>query len=513
MPDNQSNNKRIAKNTLLLYFRMLLTMVISLYTSRVVLNTLGVEDFGIYNVVGGIVAMFGFVNAAMGSSTARFLTFALGENEQSKLRKTFSVSFTIHFLIAILIVLLAETAGLWFFKTNMQIPIGRVDAAMWVFQFSVLAAVLSILIVPFNAFIIAHEKMSAFAYISIADVILKLAIVYVLQIAPIDKLIMYSILLFGVQIINWGLYVAYCKRHFLETNIRLLYDKTLFRDMASFAGWSLIGNLAYVTYTQGLNMLLNMVFGPVVNAARGIAVQVQMAVYNFVNNFQTAINPQLVKSYAAGEIEYQRNLICYSSKISFFLLCVLAMPVFLETPYILKIWLVQVPEHTINFVRIMLFVSLIDTLSVPISFSIGATGNVKSSNIIISIILLLILPSSYLFLKLGFPPEAVFLTHFSFAAVAQIARVLILKSLTGFSIRYYSKTVILPTGLVLLILSFVALQIVTLFPERNFSNLIIVSLLSVSASLSIIYFIGLGTYERTMLKDFICKYLHKLKHS
>lgn len=509
MSDNQENNKRIAKNTLMLYFRMFITMAVGLYTSRVVLNTLGVEDYGIYNVVGGVVAMFTFVNAAMGAATSRFLTFALGENNFIKLKKIFNVSITIHFLISVIVVFLAETIGLWFFSNKLNIPFERFDAAMWVFQLSILTTAISIMSVPFNASIISHERMSVFAYISISDVILKLLIVYLLLVMPFDKLKSYALLLCFVQIMNQVIYMIYCKKHFTEVSFRPLWDKQLFLEMFSFAGWSLVGNLAYVTYTQGLNMLLNMMFGPAVNAARGIAVQVQVTIYNFVNNFQTAINPQLVKSFANGDLEYQKKLICYSSKLSFFLLCIIALPVFIETPYILRLWLVQVPEHTVNFVRIMLFISLIDTLSVPISFSIGATGKVRLPNIIVSIILIAILPISYILLMTGLPAETVFLVHLFCACCAQLARVLIFRHLTGFSVGYYVKRVIMPSILVLIIISIIGYAIFYAFYSETIIDLFVVSILCVICSLPIIFFIGLGTYERSLLKGYIELFISK----
>lgn len=503
MSEATENNARIAKNTLMLYFRMFIIMAVGLYTSRVILNTLGVEDYGIYNVVGSIVAMFTFVNSAMSSATSRFLTFALGEGNFTKLRKTFSVSITVHLLIALLVILLAETIGLWFFSCKLNIPAARQDAAMWVFQLSILSTVVSIMSVPFNSSIIAHEKMSAFAYISISDAVLKLLIVYLLSIVSFDKLKVYAVLLFFGQCFNQIIYMIYCFKKFPEVTLNLELDKRLFYEMFSFASWSLLGNIAYVTYTQGLNMLLNVVFGPAVNAARGIAVQVQVTIYNFVNNFQTAINPQLVKSYATGDWEYQRKLICYSSKLSFFLLCILAAPVFLEAPYILRLWLVQVPEHTVNFVRIMLFISLIDTLSIPIFFSIGATGKVRMSNIIVSSILIAILPISWLLLKMNFPAESVFIVHLSCAILAQIARIIIFNHLTGFSIRYYLQKVISPSLFVLLLISIAGYIIISVFPNENFINLLTVCLLSVIWNLTIIYFGGLGTYERSMVKGYI----------
>lgn len=285
------NNKRIAKNTLLLYFRMLFTMAVSLYTSRVVLNTLGVEDFGIYNVVGGVVAMFGFLNSAMSSSTQRYITFELGKNDFEQLKKVFNTSVSIHAFISVVILILAETIGLWFLYNKMTIPIERMDAALWVYQGAIASTIVLIMSVPYNATIIAHEKMSAFAYISVLEVVLKLLIVYLLLIGDFDKLKLYAVLMFSIQLIIRLIYGRYCKKHFSETKFQWTKDWKLFKEMLGFAGWNLWGNCAGIAFTQGVNILLNMFFGPAVNAARGIAVQVQNAVNQFSFNFQTALNP------------------------------------------------------------------------------------------------------------------------------------------------------------------------------------------------------------------------------
>ena len=312
--DIAANNKRIAKNTLMLYIRMLFMMGVSLFTSRVILETLGVEDFGIYSVVGGIITMFAFINGGMVSATQRFITFEIGKGNIEKLKSVFSTSLQIHALISFIIVVLGETVGLWFLYEKMVIPEGRMDAAMWVYQCSIIACVVNIMSIPYNADIVAHEKMSAFAYISIIEVSLKLAIVYLLLVSPWDKLIVYAILLLLVQLSIRFVYSHYCHKHFDETKYFHSVDKPLFKEMISFAGWSFWGNLAAVLYTQGLNMMLNMFFGPIVNAARGIAVQVQSAVLQFTTNFQMALNPQITKNYAIGDLEQMYSLMFRSAR-------------------------------------------------------------------------------------------------------------------------------------------------------------------------------------------------------
>ncbi len=343
MSDSISSNTRIAKNTLILYLRMILILCVGLYTSRIVLNTLGVEDYGIYNVVGGFVAFFSFLNGAMATATQRFITYELAQGNVERQINTFSTSVIIHFTIALLIVIAAETVGLWFVCNKLVIPEERFLAAIWVYQFSILTMFVSIVSIPYNAAIIAHEKMSAFAYISILDTVLKLVIVLLLTIVTFDKLVFYAALLFGISLLDRLIYGIYCKRHFAETRIKLIFDKKLFREMTNIAGWSLFGNIAGVFYTQGLNVLLNMFFGPVVNSARAIAVTIQGVVTGFVSNFQMALNPQITKSYAVGDLHRMHSLIFASSKYSFFLLLFIALPIMIETRTILTLWLKIVP--------------------------------------------------------------------------------------------------------------------------------------------------------------------------
>jgi len=283
MTDSQ-NNKKIAKNTILLYFRMMLIMVVSLYTSRIVLDVLGVVDYGIYNIVGGIVIMFSFLNNAMSLSTQRFLSFEIGKNDLKQLNKVFKMSLNIHFVVALIILLLAETIGFWFLNTHLTIPTNRIEEANWVFQFSILTFLISIITVPYNASIIAHEKMGFYAYISILEISLKLAVVFVLSSLDFDKLKMYAILIFIVSSLIRTSYVIYCKVNFLETKYNFFWDKALFKKLINFNGWSLVGNLSSIVYDQGINILLNIFFGPVVNAARGITMQVNVAIYSFVAN-------------------------------------------------------------------------------------------------------------------------------------------------------------------------------------------------------------------------------------
>lgn len=502
------NNKRIAKNTLLLYFRMLFMMAISLFTSRVVLNTLGVEDYGIYNVVGGIVAMFGFINGSMSSATQRYITFALGKGDKSRLQTVFSTTLQIHTLIAGIIVLLGETVGLWFLYNKMQIPAERMDAAFWVLQASIISTVIMIISVPYNADIVAHEKMSAFAYISILEVMLKLAIVYMLVMFSFDKLILYAFLLLAVQILIRFCYSVYCNKHFEETRYKRVWDKALFKEMTGFAGWSMFGNLSAVLFGQGLNMLLNVFFGPVVNAARGIAVQVQNAIQQFVGNFQMALNPQITKTYAKGELNEMHKLMFRSARFSFFLLFFLSLPVLFETDFILTVWLKTVPDNTIVFLRIMICTSLIYTLSNPLIVANQATGNVRRYQAVCGTILLMILPVSYICLRLGCPAYSVFVVHFLMESLTQMVRMFLLRPLIGIRIRDYFRYIYLPVLLVIAI-SVILPTIVYFNMDDTVVRFLVVGIVCVLSVSVTAYILGLSRNEQVFVKTKAISLLQK----
>ena len=342
-----SNTSRIAKNTLLLYFRMLLTMGVSLYTSRVILNALGIEDYGIYNVVGGVVAMFGILSGSLSVAISRFITFELGKGDLDKLKRIFCTSVNIQVILIAIITILMETIGIWFLNNKMVIPEERLAAANWVFQFSVITFALNLLSVPYNAVIIAHEKMSAFAYISIIDVTLKLIVAFIIAYNPFDKLVYYGLLIMICGVINRSIYAIYSKRHFEEATYRMIFDKGLMKEMFGFAGWNYFGSSAYVLNTQGVNMLLNTFFGVTVNAARGVAVQVNAAVSHFIDNFMTAVTPQITKSYATNDRDYCFKLVNKGAKYGFFLMLLMSLPIFLETETILNLWLKNPPENSV----------------------------------------------------------------------------------------------------------------------------------------------------------------------
>lgn len=505
MTEINIDNKRIAKNTIFLYIRMLITMLVSLYTSRIVLATLGIQDYGIYGVVGGIVTMFSVLNNAMANGTQRFLSYELGRGQNSQIKKVFSMSIRIHFLIAIIILVLAETIGLWFFYEKMVIPTERMYAAFWVYQLSIIATMIMIISVPYNALIIAHEKMSAFAYVSIYETLAKLAIVYLLLLTEYDKLILYAILILSVQISVRIIYGYYCKKHFPESSYCKIKDKQLFHEMLSFAGWNFWGNLAAMAFTQGINILLNMFFGPVVNAARSVAVQVQNVVITFSSNFQMALNPQITKSYASDNLEHMHTLIFRSSKFTYFLLFIISLPIYLKIDYILSLWLKEVPQYTSVFLRFMLCISIVDAVANPIMVAASATGKIKKYQTCVGLTLLSIVPISYIFLKLGAPPFSVFVVHLTVGLIAFMVRLFIVRPIISLSIRRYIHQVITPVLLFTIIALILPLGYNFYLAKNNFLSLVLLIGISCLSSLSVGCLLLFTKSERNFLFSFIKK--------
>lgn len=509
MAGYKADNARLAKNTMFLYFRMIFIMAVTLYTSRVVLRVLGVEDFGIFNVVAGVVAMFGFLNSSMSATTQRFISFSLGRGDDN-LNKVFSTCVLTHALIALGVLVLVESVGLWFLYNKMIIPEVRMDAAFWVFQFSALSTVVTVMSIPFNADIIAHEKMSAFAYISIVEVCLKLLIVFLLDVGNIDKLVLYGFLLLLVQCGIFLTYMGYCLRHFKESRFRFVYEKKLFSEVFSFAGWNLWGYLASILYTQGLNILLNVFFGPVVNAARGLANQVDGAIRLFASNFQMAINPQIVKTYAAKDLESMHKLVFRSSKFSFFLLLALSLPVMIEAPVILRLWLSTVPDWTASFLRLMLVVVIVDSVVNPLMTSAAATGRIKLYQSVLGGIQLLIVPVAYVVLRMGGEPNSVFVVHICICLIAFAVRLFIVRGMIGLSIKKYLMEVCVKSGVVTVVATVLPLTLYFSMTNSLLSAIVVVfvSLGSVAVSA---YAIGLTKSERVFVSDKIGQILAKFK--
>ncbi len=442
-----ANNKRIAKNTLMLYLRMLVMMGLSLFTSRVVLQTLGIDDFGIYNVIGGVILFFSFINSALMGASQRFLNYEMGRGNDKGVERVFSMSLTTQAVIALVIVVLAETVGLWFVYHYLQIPVGRMEAALWVFHCSVAGMAVGILQAPYYAAIIAYERMSAFAYISIVEAVLKLAIVYLLLFSPMDKLKLYALLMLCVIIVVTLSYVIYCRRHFQTTRYRFVRDGALFRRMFGFSGWSLFGSAATIGVTQGLNVLQNIFFGVVVNAAMGVAMQVNAAVTNFSTNFQTAFKPQIVKSYAADQADYLMSLVARASKISYFLMFALSLPIILCSHEVLALWLTKVPDHAAQLVCLMLVYSMVEAFSAPLWMLVQAVGTIRSYQLAVSFVFFLVLPVSYVALRLGAPPEAVVLTQLVMDVVVVFVRLYFVKHLIpAFPLRSYLRRALWPAA-------------------------------------------------------------------
>ena len=506
-PITSENNRRIAKNTMMLYIRMLFIMAVSLYTSRVVLQVLGIEDYGIYSVVGGIITLFSFINGGMTSATQRYITFELGKKDMLRLKTVFSTSIQIHAIISLIVFILSETIGLWFLYAKMIIPDQRIIAAFWVYQCSIIATIVNIMSIPYNAEIIAHEKMSAFAYISIVEVILKLLIVFMLYISPWDKLIVYSVLILVVQVLVRFIYSSYCYRHFKESKYCHKIDVSLLKEMASFAGWSFWGNLASVLNTQGLNILLNVFFGPIVNAARGIAVQVQGVVLQFVSNFQMALNPQITKNYANGDIQQMHSLIFRSARFSFYLLYVFALPILLETDYILSCWLKSIPENSSIFTRLLIIISLLYALANPCVIANQATGKVKKYQLIVGGLLLIVVPISYAILKYGAPAYSVFIVHFCIELIALIVRIVLLRPIS-LNIYGFYKNVFKPIFVVVFVSIIIPTCIHCIF-SIGFCRLSLVVLFNLLSVLFAVYFCGSTSGEKKYFKSLICKVIKK----
>ncbi len=506
-----TNNKRIAKNTLMLYFRQILTMLVSLYTVRVVLNALGYIDYGIYNVVGGIVVMFSFLSTTMSSASQRFFAYELGKNDLFKLKKTISVTVTIYAVIAIIILILAETIGLWFLNTKMVIPESRMMAANWIYQCTILSFMVTIMSTPYNALIIARENMNIFAYISILEVTLKLVIVYLLVLFSFDKLILYACLLLITNVIISVVYYIYCNNKYIESKYKFYWDKKMFNNLITYSGWNLFGSIAWIANNQGINILINLFFGPVVNTSRAIAYQVSSAINQFVSNFVTAVNPQITKYYAANEKSEMLNLVFRTSKYSFYLLFILSLPILLETNYILTLWLKNIPQYVVLFTRLVIITALIDSISSPLVTAALATGEIKKYQIAVGSFLLMNLPASYLLLKLGFQPQVTLYVAISISIICLYIRLIMLQKMIDLSVKRFFKKVLKPLVLVLFTASILPYIIATKFME-GLANFVIVGSIGLVCTAIAIYFIGLETNEKLLFKSILNSAYKKIRY-
>lgn len=503
MPQSH-DTKRIAKNTLAMYIRMAVTMVVGLYTSRVILNVLGVEDYGTYNVVGGVVSMFSLLTASMSASISRYLTFSLGKGDRDELRRVFSVSLEVQLFLAVVIVLAVEAVGVWFLNTQMKIPPDRLVAANWVMQCSLVSFVVGLLMVPYNASIISHERMNIYAYISIWDAVMKLVIVYALYVSPFDKLKSYAVLLLAVSTLTTSFYWLYCKRHFEECRFRVVRDKRLLKEMTSFAGWGMIGDGAWILNTEGVNILINMFFGVVLNAARGIATTVDNMVQNFVRNFMVALNPQIVKSYAAGDFDYMHRLIFMGAKYSYFLMLFFFIPISLETRTILTLWLKVVPDYAVAFTRLTLMSTMCLTLGNTMIPAVQATGKIRNYTIVMGLMALANFPLTWIAFALGASPILAYVIYFLIFFSMVFVRLYVVKGLIHLSVRAYVKNVLLRVASVTIIAYTIPTAICVLQSD-SFLRLLEICVLSVISSLLTVYFVGLSDLERNYAKNIVMK--------
>jgi O-antigen/teichoic acid export membrane protein len=488
---------------------MFLIMGVSLYTSRVVLATLGVEDYGIYNVVGGLVMMFSFLNGSLGAATSRYITFELGRKNYDRLNKIFNVALLTHIFIGLIIAILAETVGLWFFYEKMIIPDHRLNAAFWVYQISIMTIMFSLTQVPYNATIIAHENMKIYAYIGVIEVTAKLLIVYLIAFAPFDCLIFYAILLFILQVSIMVFYRFYCIKQYSESRINLCYDKILYKDMFKYAGSDLIGNISVLAQGQGLNLLLNVFFGPVVNAARAVAYQVQGAISQFGNNFMTAVRPQIIKLYAQGEIKEMFNLVYLSSNLSYYLMWLLILPLCLEADYVLSLWLGEYPNHSVSFLILIFILCLIQTLKTPRTILLHAIGKLFLANVVIGTLLCSAFPLAYIFLKMGGEPESVFWAANITMLLSEFISVFIVRKYVEYNIADYLLNVHARCAVVTAVSLALPYFLFNRYMEPSFIRLIITCCLTTMSIAITVWCIGMNKDMRNKTTAFIKSRIHR----
>lgn len=485
-------------------------MVVSLYTSRIVLEVLGVDDFGLYNVIGGVVTMFSLISGSLSSSISRFLTFELGKGDKTQLQKIFSTSINIQLIISLIIFVLSEVIGVWFLNTQMTISEERLDAANWVLQCSIFTFIINLISIPYNASIIAYERMKVFAYISILEVSLKLVVVYLLMVAPFDKLKAYACLLLCVSLLIRFIYGLYCKRNIPECKYVCIYDKTLLVSMIKFAGWNTIGVSSAVLKDQGVNIVINLFCGPAVNAARAISVQVNTAVNSFITNFMTALNPQITKSYAAKDFQYMKTLVQQGTRLSFYMLLLLSVPILIETETILSLWLTIVPEHTVLFVRLILILAMCESLSGTLITAMLATGDIRNYQIVVGGLQLLNFPLSYAALKIGLAPEYTMIIAIAISIINLFVRLLFLQNMIGLSAKYYLKSVVGNVGVVS-VCSVVLPLLVFFYLNPGLIRLLIICIVAFTNTLFVVYRVGCSQAERVFIKAKIVNLKNKLR--
>lgn len=492
----------------MLYIRMAFTMLVSLYTSRIVLNTLGVVDYGINNVVGGTVTFLTFLVFSMNTATQRFLNVAMGKQDEEEVRHVFSISVTIHFIILVLVLIIGEVAGLWLLYNKLVIPADRMTAAFWLFQFTMVSTCTTIMSIPYNAEVIAHEKMGIYAWLSMLDVVLKLIVVYLLVLSPVDKLITFGFLTMCTFLLNRTLYTIYCKRNFKECKYSIHFPRKLFKEMLVFAGWDLFGVFAWACATQGATILLNMFFGPTVNAARGIAGTVLGAVKGFSGNFTTALNPAITKAYAAKDYNYMTKLMYCGSKLVFILLFTIMLPLFLKCHYVLELWLKIVPDYSVAFIQILLVQTLITTMWTPVFISGIATGKLKSFGVITSLLNMSQVLVCFVVLKNGASPIITILSLAMWEILAYSIQFVTLRRLIEFHFYDYAVKVLIRALVVLVMVSCIGY----LFSQHltdTFFNLAYTCVICCSLSLVLSFLILLNKGEKQFVLNKIYMKIRK----
>lgn len=483
---------------------MLFMMAIGLFTSRVILNALGISDMGLMSVAGSVITMFTFLNATLTSGTQRFISYAIGENNAQRLRAVFKSAMTLHLLLAIIIFFLGETLGLWYVYNKLNVEPRRFQAAMWCYQLSIISTVVGMVQLPFNSALIAHEKMNIYAYMTIFDAVFKLLAAYLIQIVCFDRLIFYSILIFAAELLSTFLYNLYCRKHFKECSFSFGYDKGIFRNMLSFSGWNTLGCLAAMGQGTGVNLIINSFCGTVVNGARGIAFQANGWVTRFVENFMVALNPQIIKSYASGDIQRMSSLVINGARFGCYLFLLLGIPLFVEIEFVLKLWLGQCPEHTVAFMRIVMIETLFKTMGTPTVTAMHATGQMKLLNITVGSILLLIVPVSYVCFRLGLSPEQVLLINIIPWIVVPFIRVFLVKKYSQgkFPVGQYLYQVVLKTTAMALLM-FVPIWLFSYYMQSytDWIRFCAIFTSSLVFSAMVIYYIGLEQKYRILLVE------------
>lgn len=508
-----SENSRIAKNTFFMYIRMAFTVLVGLYTSRVVLNALGVDDYGLFNVIGGIIALFSILNSALVNTTSRFITVSLGRGDLQQTRQIFNMSFLLHLLVGLLIVGMGETVGLWYLHNKLVIPEGREFAAEWLYQFTIISTFLTTINVPYNATIIAHEKINIYAIIQIIDVILKLVIVLLLRFAPFDQLIFYASLVLLITVFDVAVNYFYCRIRFTEVRFMFYWNWKIFQDILKFIGWAFVGNFSHMFYTQGINLMLNAFCGPAVNAARGIAVQVENLVKQFANNVQTAVNPQILKSYAGNNMERMYYLIMTSSRICFYLLYVISLPILFEADFLLSLWLGIVPDHTVSFIRIILISVMLDAFINPMFTANLASGKLAIYHGTLAVLMYAFMFVTYFAIKTTKVPESVFLCYLIACIIGYIMRIFIMNRQVGLKPNVYLRCVLLPVFLVVAV-SIIPPFLVHYLLYDGWIGFLLTSAVAVLSVTIAVYYLGITNGEREFALNFVRNRIQlKKKHN